>query len=158
MAIYLDIETAPNGKVAVLGFYERSVGLVQIIHPHLDELDLIAALPATRQLFTYNGHCFDLPVIRKQFGINLREHFESIDLRFACQRLGWTGGLKQVEERLGISRQLPGMNGWDAVRLWQQYWYDDDRAALQTLLTYNRDDIMNLIRVRRALRRERACP
>lgn len=158
MPLYLDIETAPNGRIAVLGYYERSIGLVQVIHPHLDELDLLAALPRTRHLVTFNGHSFDLPIIRKQLGVDLREHYESIDLRWACQRLGWKGGLKQVEQRLGIRRESAGIHGWDAVGLWQRYWYDDDKAALELLLTYNREDVRNLIKVRSALRRERACP
>jgi len=49
-----------------------------------------------------------------------------------------------VEQQLGIPRQLQGINGWDAVILWQRYQYFGDHNALATLLKYNEEDVVNL--------------
>jgi len=153
MSLYLDIETNYSGEITVIGMYAKSIGLVQLVRPNISADELLNALPKVKRLYTYNGHCFDLPVIRKQFGVNLREHYESIDLRFACQRIGWKGGLKKVEQQLGIDRKLPGMDGMAALWLWEQYWIENDKSALKTLLTYNKEDVMNLIAVRQALKK-----
>jgi uncharacterized protein YprB with RNaseH-like and TPR domain len=59
------------------------------------------------------------------------------------------GGLKQLEERFGIARSTRGMNGWDALRLWARYENEGDRAALDVLLEYNREDVMNLVQLER---------
>lgn len=152
-SLYLDIETNVSGEVTVIGMYARGMGLVQLVRPNIDEDELMRALPKAKTLYTYNGHCFDLPILRKQFGVDLREHYQSVDLRFACQKVGWKGGLKKVEQQLGIKRKLTDMNGYDAVWLWEQYWIENDSQALKTLLVYNREDVMNLVQIRRALAR-----
>jgi uncharacterized protein YprB with RNaseH-like and TPR domain len=38
------------------------------------------------------------------------------------------------------------MSGLDAVRLWWQ-WKRGDRAALETLIEYNREDVVNMVRL-----------
>jgi uncharacterized protein YprB with RNaseH-like and TPR domain len=45
---------------------------------------------------------------------------------------------------LGIARGSAGLTGWDAPKLWQRYEMLGDQAALQLLLDYNRDDVVNL--------------
>jgi uncharacterized protein YprB with RNaseH-like and TPR domain len=152
MSLYLDIETNYAGEITVLGFYSRGTGMVQLVRPEISPEAVLDALPARGRLFTYNGHCFDLPVIRSRLGVDLRKQYESVDLRFVCQRVGWRGGLKKVEERLGIPRQLPGLDGWAALRLWEEYWIENDKRALAILLQYNRDDVMNLVQVHKALK------
>lgn len=154
MSLYLDIETNYSGEITVLGFYAKSTGMVQLVRPNITTEDLVRALPKVDRLYTYNGHCFDLPVIRNHTGVDLRERFDSVDLRFVCQRIGWKGGLKKVEQRLGIKRKTAGLDGMAAVWLWEQYWIENDSRALKTLLDYNREDVMNLVHVHRALRRE----
>jgi uncharacterized protein YprB with RNaseH-like and TPR domain len=49
-----------------------------------------------------------------------------------------------VEEQLGIDRGSKGIDGIQAMRLWERFRYDRDEACLKTLLEYNRDDIVNL--------------
>lgn len=156
MSLYLDIETNYSGEITVVGMYAKSIGLVQLIRPQISKRELLDALPKVDRLYTYNGHCFDLPVIRNQFGVNLRERYESIDLRFACQRIGWKGGLKRVEQQLGIQRKFPEVDGMAAVWLWQEYWIENDQRALKTLLAYNREDVLNLIKIRKALKTQGA--
>jgi hypothetical protein len=81
--------------------------------------------------------------------VSLRQHFASLDLLRECRRAGLKGGLKQLEERFGIARNTRGMGGWDALRLWARYENEGDREALQVLLEYNREDVMNLIQLER---------
>jgi hypothetical protein len=93
---------------------------------------------------TYNGSRFDLPVIRRRLGLDLAKEFRSHDLMYDCWRNGLFGGLKRVEEQLGIARRSKGIDGWDAMRLWSRYEDGGDREALEILLAYNRDDVLNL--------------
>jgi uncharacterized protein YprB with RNaseH-like and TPR domain len=39
---------------------------------------------------------------------------------------------------------MQGLDGWDAVRLWNRWRYGHDPAALELLLAYNAADAMNL--------------
>ncbi|MBU1671234.1 MAG: ribonuclease H-like domain-containing protein [Actinobacteria bacterium] len=151
MSIYLDIETQWNGRITVLGFYHESTGLVQIYGEDVTCERMIAELPELAEyVFTYNGHCFDLRLIRDQLEIDMRRQYTSYDLRWICQRNGLTGGLKGVERTIGIERRLPDVDGLEAIRLWNRY-RAGDRRALKKLLTYNEEDVMNLIRVREHL-------
>ncbi|MDD5037953.1 MAG: ribonuclease H-like domain-containing protein, partial [Dehalococcoidales bacterium] len=61
------------------------------------------------------------------------------------------GGLKAVERQLGIERRLKDMNGWEAVKLWWKYVDSFDLAALNKLLEYNREDVVNLRAVKARL-------
>jgi uncharacterized protein YprB with RNaseH-like and TPR domain len=123
------------------------------VAPEVSPWHLVRALPDASRLFTFNGHSFDLPVIRKQLGIDLRARFDSVDLRHVCRRAGWTGGLKAIERRLGVGRRLPDVDGRDAQRLWARFRARGDDEALRLLLLYNREDVLNMVRVRAALRR-----
>ena len=64
---------------------------------------------------------------------------------YPLRRIGYSGGLKHIEKVLGISRSedTDGLTGFDAVRLWKQY-EKGNRASLDTLLNYNKEDIVNL--------------
>ena len=140
---YLDIETDKYGRITVVGFRAAATGLVQLVGADITPEAVHAALPASGRLYTYNGHCFDLPVIRKRLGLDLRARFESHDLRFICQRHGLRGGQKAVEHTIGHRRVLEGMDGWEAITLWQRYRRGDD-AALERLLRYNAEDVEGL--------------
>ncbi len=150
--VYLDIETSYYGDITVVGFYSQSCGLVQLVRPRISRARLQRVLPPAQRLLTFNGHSFDLPIIRRQLELDLRGRFESVDLRYACKRAGLTGGQKAIERMLGLERELPGLSGWDALRLWEAYWNDEDAAALETLLCYNREDVMNMVKIHAVLR------
>lgn len=154
MSVYLDIETDRRGRIAVSGFYARGTGLVQLIGRDVTAAGLLRSLPRHRLLFTFNGHSFDLPLIKKQLGLDLRLRYTTVDLRHSCARAGWRGGQKLIERHLGIDRKLPGLDGRDAVRLWSSFADGGDASALESLLVYNREDVMNMVRIRAALRRE----
>ncbi len=54
------------------------------------------------------------------------------------------GGLKAVERQLGIERRLKDMNGYEAIKLWWRYVDFFDLEALNKLLEYNKEDVLNL--------------
>ena len=147
-ALYLDIETtglpAGEGQVTVVGLY-RNGHLESLVRGEtLTEDRLHAALEHTDLLVTFFGSAFDIPYLQRAFPrLNFKKpHF---DLCFAARRLGLGGGLKTIERELHIDRDatLLGLDGWDAVRLWQQ-WRGGDDEALHLLLRYNAADTRNL--------------
>jgi uncharacterized protein YprB with RNaseH-like and TPR domain len=148
--IYLDIETDWQRRLTVLGFHSLATGMVQLVGPEITLLNLERALPREGQLFTYNGHCFDLVCIRQQLGVDLRARFESCDLRWICQRHGLRGGQKLIEQRIGVQRALPGLDGLEAIALWQRYQRGDPHA-LATLLQYNTEDLHGLVAIKQHL-------
>ena len=156
----MDIETDFYQNITVIGFYSESTGFQQIVGRDITRARLSRRLPAPgidaisersgkirRGLYTFNGHCFDLPVIKKKLRLDLREKYDSKDLRFICKKYGLVGGQKAIEKMLGIRRELPDMDGRDALYLWQNYAEYGDKDSLSTLLTYNKEDVMNLIKI-----------
>ena len=144
MALYLDVETTYQGKLTVIGLHHEALGTVQLVGPEITAANLVDALPLAVCVYTYNGDRFDLPIIQRQLGVDLSHRYRSVDLMKLCQRARLYGGLKRVEEQLGITRQLTGVCGKDAVALWYQYQKTGDQAALDKLLAYNREDVENL--------------
>ena len=51
-------------------------------------------------------------------------------------------------QQLGIPRQLSDIGGWDAVKLWRKYRDRGDQKALELLLKYNEEDVLNLLILR----------
>jgi len=146
---YLDIETtgpsAHGGEVTVVGLHRngQTISLVrgetlttERLQTELDQCDL---------LVTFFGSGFDLPYLRAKFP-TLRFPPSHFDLCFSARRLGLRGGLKRIEQAVGIDREpnIRGLDGWDAVRLWAQ-WDQGDYAALDLLLAYNAADAENLV-------------
>jgi uncharacterized protein YprB with RNaseH-like and TPR domain len=144
MRAYLDIETTFAGAISVIGIYRHDVGTIQLVGDGVRDLPLYEALDGVDTLVTFNGTCFDLPVIRKRLYADLKRDFAHCDLMYVCRRKGLRGGLKKVEEMMGIGRASAGISGWDAPRLWHRYDAYGDEAALYTLLEYNREDVVNL--------------
>ncbi|EPR42657.1 exonuclease-like protein [Desulfovibrio sp. X2] len=94
-------------------------------------------------LVTYNGRSFDAPFIEREMRIVLPK--AHVDLRFVLKRVGLTGGLKRCEKALGLDRaELDGVDGYFAVLLWKRFLDTGDEKALQTLLAYNAEDVLNL--------------
>lgn len=92
---------------------------------------------------TYNGKCFDVPFIEHYFDIRIDA--AHIDLRYVLKSLGYMGGLKGCEKQLGINRgDLDGVDGYFAVLLWRDFVNNHNERALETLLAYNIEDVVNL--------------
>ena len=144
MKAYLDIETSILGEITVIGVYRSDESFFQLVDDEVTGPNLMTLLEGVETLYTYNGSRFDLPVIRAVLGVDLAQHFRSHDLMYDCWRQNLYGGLKRVEEQLGITRLTKGMDGADAVELWERYKNLGDDEALKLLLLYNCEDVMNL--------------
>jgi hypothetical protein len=149
MKAYLDIETCAGNQITVIGIYREDRGFVQLVGGKITDVSVWDALEGADVVCTFNGDRFDLPILERQVRLDLRSRMRSMDLLRECRSRGIKGGLKRLEERFGIARATRGMNGWDAVRLWARYEQERDEEALQRLLEYNREDVMNLVALER---------
>lgn len=144
-AVFFDIET--DGKLeqkpTVVSLFSRDGLEVFVQGRNLDALP--DALARHRVWVTFNGSCFDVPVLRSHYP-RLVDPALHLDLRFLCRRIGMGGGLKSIEDRLGLARppHLKGANGADAVLLWRAYQRNADLGALRFLVEYNLYDAFQL--------------
>jgi uncharacterized protein len=150
---YLDIETTGlypgESSITVIGIYivDEEIGgekVVQLVGKDCCESNLLEALEGVERIFTYNGSRFDLPFIESAIAVSLEKLFAHHDLMFDCWRCRLYGGFKVVEVKLGIDRELKGVNGYEAVILWQRWVENGDKDSLDRLLAYNREDVVNL--------------
>lgn len=148
---YLDIETDERNAVTVVGLYRPDRGIVQLVGDEISRDALLAALEGVDIIVTYNGSRFDIPVLEKRLGVDLRTRFASLDLMYECWRRRLFGGLKAVERRLGIGRGVADVDGREAMRLWRRHIDENDASALDVLVAYNRDDVLNLVELERKL-------
>lgn len=142
---YLDIETTGldsfSNKITTIAVYDGSSIFTYIQGQNLD--DFKEDIQKYKVLVTYNGRCFDVPFLQNHFGIKLNH--VHIDLRYLLRSIGYTGGLKGCEKKAGIDRgDLEGVDGYCAVLLWKDYQTGNNHKALETLLAYNVQDVVNL--------------
>jgi uncharacterized protein YprB with RNaseH-like and TPR domain len=141
---FLDIETTgkyPSDDITTIALYDGRTPRHYVNGVNLD--DFPAQVQEYRLLVTYNGSCFDLPFIKRHFGIRLPQ--AHIDLMHPLASLGLKGGLKECERKLSLARSgLEGIDGPVAVWLWDKYRAGDDTKALETLLAYNIQDAVVL--------------
>ena len=156
---YLDIETTglspTDCMVTVVGMYicnGEDARVIQLVGKDITSDSLLEALEGVRTIHTYNGRRFDLPFIHHCLGIDLNQTFPHHDLMFDCWKNNLYGGLKAVERQLGIGRRLKDMDDYEAVRLWWKYVESFDLEALNKLLEYNREDVVNLKTLKAKLR------
>lgn len=143
--VYLDIETTglagSENAITTIATYDGKTILYYVKDHNLESFR--RDIERYQAVVTFNGRCFDVPFIEKYFGIRMpRAH---IDLRFVLKSLGYGGGLKGCEKRLGIDREdLDGVDGFFAVLLWQDFQHTHNIRSLETLLAYNILDAVNL--------------
>lgn len=147
-ALFLDIETtggpAHSSDVTIIGLYRQGKMTSLIQGKNLTELRLQEELEESDLLVTFFGSVFDMPFLRAKFP-SLPNNLPHFDLCFAARRLGLTGGLKAIEQDIGLVRppDLLGLDGWAAVQLWND-WLQGREKSLQTLIRYNEADTKNL--------------
>ncbi len=175
---YLDIETnyvgsftdgrlfkdVQNHRITIFGI--RVVDgsqdtFLQLVGDDVTLPNLMEALKGTELLVTFNGRSipdkvkgyigFDFPIIAAQLGVVLDKEFNHRDLCPECWTQGLYGGLKAVEQALGLKRQLPGKDGKWADTAWKRFEQTKDPSLLDELLSYNREDVYMLRELEQAL-------
>ncbi len=144
--VYLDIETdggTSGGSITTIGMYD-GVEFRCLIKDR-DLKDFPELMAPYGMVVTFYGANFDLPMLEKRFP-DLRFNHLHLDLCPTLRQLGIMGGLKKIEKTLGISRgdDTDGLGGLDAIRLWRRYDQLGDDRALETLIAYNREDVVNM--------------
>ncbi|MGH9429872.1 MAG: ribonuclease H-like domain-containing protein [Terriglobia bacterium] len=144
--VFLDIETTGLShyydEITLVGIYDgKRVSTLLAGHNLADLSDLLSPYD---MMVTFNGTLFDIPFLRTKFP-SLRLPPIHLDLRYLLKRLGLSGGLKQIEQTLGIkrSRETQSVDGLMATVLWARY-LRGDIQALKQLVQYNTADITSL--------------
>ena len=148
---FLDIETtglsAADCEITVIGIYlpnNNRSKLIQLVGDRVTDENLLKSLQGTNTIYTYNGRKFDLPFINHRLGVDLASMYKHCDLMFRCWENNLFGGMKSVELQLNIPRRLKEINGLEAIKLWWRYINNYDEKALELLLEYNKEDVVNL--------------
>jgi uncharacterized protein len=145
-AAFLDIETTglyPGANaITVIGVFDGQTAKAFVQGVNLEEF--ADEIKRYDLLVTFNGKRFDVPFIRSVFG-DFPQRQGHLDLLYPLRGMGYRGGLKKVEVQLGIEREgaLKQVDGYLAVLLWREY-RRGNRTALDTLIRYNLEDVVNL--------------
>lgn len=142
---FVDIETNGGmsaGDLTVVGVFD-GYRMRQYVQGHNLE-QFPEAIEDAAVLVTFFGTGFDIPFLRRAFPQMPLPQMH-VDLCYLWKRLGVKGGLKRIEQQMGIQRSnaTSGLSGLDAVRLWREYKRGRERS-LETLLAYNADDVRNM--------------
>ncbi len=142
-AAYLDIEADGTREPTVVGVMDAH-GVATFIRERAFE-EAAARLNQSACWVTFNGGSFDLPILEGRFA-ELRRPALHLDVKILARAAGLSGGLKAIEEQLGVARppHLQGVRGFDAIRLWNEYAQNGDRGALRLLVEYNLYDAVSL--------------
>ncbi len=145
-AVFLDIETTGLysywNDITVIGIYDSNEPRVFVKGENLEDFPKV--IESYSLLITYNGKQFDVPFLKAKFP-GLRLPAAHLDLKFCLRRLGFSGGLKNVERTMGIGREgsLIKIDGYMAVKLWKEH-LKGNSSALPTLIRYNLEDVVGL--------------
>lgn len=145
----LDIETNglqinQGGYVTVVGLYDGFDYKALVRGQNLTAENLINAIKGYKCLITFNGALFDIPFLKRSYEA-LSFDILHFDICLCCRQIGLNMGLKKLEVLFGYQRdkQVQGLNGYDAVKLWDYALRGSD-DALQTLIKYNEEDTRSL--------------
>jgi len=143
---FLDIESYEHGKnITIIGLYDGFETKTMVKNMNLDMNRLKKELEKYKLLITFNGSSHDIPNINKYFPETI-PNIAHIDLRHACNKIGLKGGLKMIEEKVGIIRpiHLKAYGGDNPIDLWRAFLASGDKEYLDLLVQYNEEDIVNL--------------
>ncbi len=146
-AVFLDIEVDGmdnNSDITVVGLFDGISTKTMIRGINLDFKKLKDELRKYKIIVSFNGSVFDIPYIKKRYSI--LPDIPHFDLRFACNKVGLKGGLKEVERTLGIKRNhiVERIYNGDALTLYKMYRGSGDEHYLNLLIEYNEEDVINL--------------
>ena len=142
---FFDIETTGlderRDRVTTVSFHRDGETTTLVAGEDLTARRVREQFAEASLLATFNGARFDVPFLEASFGLDVDT--PHLDLMYPAKRIGLSGGLKPIETELGIDRDRPDLSGRDAVRLWREHERGDE-TALETLVSYNREDTENL--------------
>lgn len=154
MKQYIDIETTglsrERNSVTVVGIYTGDEVIQFVNGIDLTEDNLNDVIKKAKDMVTFNGKRFDIPFLAHKFPNIDFKSAEHHDLMYTCRKHNLTGGLKKIENMLGISRDSGISDGREAVRLWRRYQRGCNNS-LNKLLEYNKEDIVNLYHIEKIL-------
>ncbi|MGV3622903.1 MAG: ribonuclease H-like domain-containing protein [Archangium sp.] len=142
-AAFFDIEADGDDQPTVVGVMDGE-GIATFRRGHSLQ-QLPPRLAKSPIWVSFNGSVYDEPALRKVFD-DFPRPIVHIDLRFLIRHAKLRGGLKGVEDAIGLGRSphLRGVKGLDAIRLWREFNFSGDRNALRLLTEYNLYDAINL--------------
>lgn len=147
-ACFFDIETTGldhrTSVVTTVTLHQDGETRTLVRGDDLTRESLAAAFDGAGLLVTFNGARFDVPFLEAEFDLSLSH--PHLDLMPTARKVGLSGGLSEVERQLGITRELPDVDGREAVRLWHEHERGVD-GALERLVAYNREDTVNMVDV-----------
>jgi len=147
-ACFFDIETTGldqrTSVVTTVTVHQDGQTETLVRGDDLTRESLAAAFEDAGLLVTFNGARFDIPFLEESFDVSLDQ--PHLDLLPTARKAGLSGGLSEVESELNISRDLPDVDGREAVRLWRDHERGVD-GALDRLVEYNREDTVNMVAV-----------
>jgi uncharacterized protein len=159
-ASYFDIETSgldADSTITVIACHHRGSLHTFVRGRNLDAfLDL---LDEVRLLVSFNGASFDVPRVLAEFHVPAIP-CPHLDLRWICHHQHMRGGLKHIEQTLGLQRptDLQGVDGQEAVWLWKLWEARRNPQALDRLVRYCAADAVCLHQVAARLLAARDCP
>lgn len=151
-ACYLDIETTglskERNKVTTVSVWDGKETHTLIHGQNLTGDNLRNIIEPYDLLITFNGSMFDVPFLQHHFP-DVNFDMPHMDLRFAAKKVGLSGGLKHIERVLNIVRDddLQDISGYEAVLLWKRWERSKDQDALNLLVKYNQEDVINLEKI-----------
>lgn len=149
--LFVDIETTGLGRdacITVIGVWRDGVLEHFVRGINLEQFLRVAG--EAELVVSFNGVRFDWPAIEREFGCTLA--VPHIDLLHEARAHGYAGGLKHIEQLVGIVRtEEEEGDGMLAVELWRHYEAHREKAALRRLLAYNACDVTSLVFLARRL-------
>ncbi|MDK2849601.1 MAG: uncharacterized protein PWP03_608 [Candidatus Woesearchaeota archaeon] len=140
-SIFLDIEVVGR-KIVLIGIYDNFDYYPFVLGYNFDLALIRSMLSKAKLLVTFNGASFDIPRLSQVLSLNLKE-LPIFDIRFTLLSFGLKGTLKEIEEKLNISRNK-NVKSVDVHYLWNNFIYNKDKEALKRLISYNFEDTYNL--------------
>ncbi|MBN1275553.1 ribonuclease H-like domain-containing protein [Candidatus Woesearchaeota archaeon] len=153
-AWYLDLEADSNGDITVITLTDGLETRTLVRGANLHEEELRRSLKDAKLLVTYNGGAYDLPLLRKRYGIDWQGLH--VDLKTVAARKGHEGGLKELEKEFGITRDYEErlrvlIKSGDPSLLYRMWRGSGDDHYLELLLEYNEADAYHLYLLARKL-------
>lgn len=143
-AIYLDLEKDRKG-ITIISISDGENTKTLLRGKNLCKETIKEAFKRGKILISYNGSSYDLPTIKKEYGIEWKG--PHIDLKPLAEKLGMKGGLKSIEKKLGITRKyetITTIRKGEPALLYRMWKGSKDDYYGELLLEYNQADTENL--------------